>query len=148
MGSTMQLRVLHMSFSICKASCTCPFPIHHTVPPPMGVTAGYSEHCFSCGYFRSNLILHYPYQFHKQSVFLASLVLAAPIYSLLHIRLRWFPDRADNEYLAPPPYDPPRLRSVTETSSSCHSKNLFSVSVICFMYLYYHWHITATHAHR
>ena len=33
----------------------------------------------------------------------------------------------------PPPYDPPRLRSVTETSSSCHSKNLFSVSVFGFI---------------
>ena len=32
----------------------------------------------------------------------------------------------------PPPYDPPLFLRVTDTSSSCHSKNLFSASVIVF----------------
>lgn len=36
----------------------------------------------------------------------------------------------------PPPYDPPLCLRVTDTSSSCHSKNLFSVSV--FIHLHYH----------
>ena len=35
----------------------------------------------------------------------------------------------------PPPYDPPLFLMVTDTSSSCHSKNLFSVNVFCSIYL-------------
>lgn len=43
----------------------------------------------------------------------------------------------NHQYLAPPPYDPLLFRSVTAISSSCHSKNLFSVTVTVFIYNQY-----------
>lgn len=46
----------------------------------------------------------------------------------------------------PPPYDPLLFLRVTDTSSSCHSKNLFSVSVF-IPYLYDQWHIAPTSSH-
>ena len=44
----------------------------------------------------------------------------------------------------PPPYDPERFLNVTLMSSSCHSKNLFSVIVI-FIGYYYHRYIPPPH---
>lgn len=46
----------------------------------------------------------------------------------------------------PPPYDPPLFRRVTLLSSSCHSKNLFSVNV--FIFYHYHRNIPPQHPLR
>ena len=79
-------------------------------PPSMGVACSGSKHHFIKCCLRSRMVCYYSYHFHKLSVSLASLALAAPTYSLWHTMLRWFADRADNEYLAPPP-----IRSATIT---------------------------------
>ena len=46
-----------------------------------------------------------------------------------------------------PPTDPELLRRVTDTSSSCHSKNRFSVNVFICHHYQYHWNISPPHSH-
>ena len=52
--------------------------------------------------------------------------------------------RVNYKHLAAPPYEPDILRRVTDLSSSCHSKNLFSVYVFINQY---QWHIAPPCSH-
>lgn len=57
-------------------------------------------------------------------VFLDRLAVAEPICDRLNIMLRLCLD-TDKDF-APPPYEPEQALMLTDFSSSCHSKNLFS----------------------